>query len=645
MAAHPITQLTNGSSGSAPRTKAGPNELERANRALRTLSAGNHTLLHALNEQDLLHKMCKAIVEKGGYRSASVAYAEHDPQKTIHWMAYVGLDKALIESLHYSWADTEIGHTATGTAIRTGQPCIGRNLLSDPAYDDPAFANLRADAIKQGYAAATAFPLYVEGSVLGALALAAAEPDAFDEQEVALLSELAADLAYGIENLRTRAKHLEAQELIARLAYHDAMTGLPNRTLLLERMEEAIQVAHQQHHALALLYLKVGIFEEINKVFGYRAGDQLLKELGTRLAGTINGGEMLARVGETGFALLLPRADADHAIRSAQRLITTLHEPVEISGVMLDAQVAIGIALYPGHGTGPDALLRRAKAATNHAKPSTGGCAIYTGGQEEINTRRIGLMADLRRAIEHNELLLYFQPKVDMASNRLCGAEALVRWQHPSQGMISTIEFVKLAERAGLITLLTNWVLDAAFSQSYDWHEAGLLHPLSINLSAHDLRDPKLIDRIRGLFATWGIGPELIQFELTESAMMEDPVGSLETLARLKRLDTELFIDDFGTGYSSLSYLQQLPVDAIKIDQSFVTPMARSDASAVIVRSAIELSHNLDLRVVAEGVESQATWDRLAGLGCDVAQGYLMSPAVPVDQFGEWARGWSGMSH
>jgi diguanylate cyclase len=640
-----VSELMGGNSSAAPTKKPAMTELERANRALRTLSAGNHTLLHAIDEQELLHAMCRVIVEKGGYHSASVAYAQHDAEKSIRWMAYVGNETGFLESLHYTWADTELGGSATGTAIRTGKPSIGRNLLTDPTYDDPAFARLRDDAIRRGYAATTALPLYVDGKVLGSLSLAAKEPDAFDDAEVKLLAELAADLAYGIDNLRTRIKHRQAQQLIAQLAYYDPMTGLPNRTLLLERMDEALLDARRQHHALALLHIKVGVFNELNKVFGYRAGDQLLKELSQRLAGVINKNETLARVGETGFALLLPRSDADYAIQVAHRLMVTLHDPVEIAAVMVDARAGIGIALYPGHGTNAEALLRRAKTATSYAGITACGFSLYTGGQEEINTRRLALMADLRRAIDDNALLLYFQPKVDMLSGQLCGSEALVRWLHPQHGMISTIEFVRIAEQSGLITPLTNWVLDAAFSQVYDWHESGMHYPLAINLSAYDLRNPDFIDRIGGLFSTWGISPELIQFELTESAMMEDPAGSLETLRRLKSLGTKLFIDDFGTGYSSLSYLQKLPMDAVKIDQSFVAPMTTSDASAVIVRSAIDLSHNLDLAVVAEGVESQATWNNLAHLGCDVAQGYLMSRALPADQFSAWSKQWAAASH
>lgn len=619
-------------------------KFEHITRLLRTLSAGNHTLLHASDEQELLHDMCQVIVEKGGYRMAGVAYAEHDENKSIRWMAGIGVDQASMEALHFTWADTEMGQTATATAIRTGQPCVGRHILTDSIYAAPAYVPLRENAIRFGFASVSALPLRMNGEVLGAMIMGAIEPDAFSEEEVKLLSELADDLAYGITNLRMRAEQQQCEATIARLAYYDPLTELPNRTLLLERLHDAIQTAKQQHHALALLHLNIGRFREINQILGYHAGDQLLQQLAQRLTHTIKKSDTLARVEESAFALLLPSGGADYAVQVAQQLALVLHDPIEITGLLVDPRISIGIALFPGHAIEADVLLRRANVATHDATPARGGYALYTGGQEQECTRRLSLMADLRQAIEHNELLLYCQPKVDIASRRVCGAEALVRWQHPVHGMLSTMEFIKLAEHAGLITPLTNWMLDAAFSQSYIWHEAGLEQSLSVNLSAHDLYHPLLIDRIHGLFSTWGIRPELIQFELTESALMEDPAAALETLTKLKKCGTRLFIDDFGTGYSSLSYLQKLPVDSIKIDQSFVMPMVASSDSAVIVHSTIELGHNLDLEVVAEGVDSQTVWDRLAGLGCDVAQGYLISMPMPAEQFSNWESEWARIS-
>ncbi|MBY0475711.1 MAG: EAL domain-containing protein [Nitrosomonas sp.] len=617
--------------------------IERVTCALRTLSAGNHTLLHASDEQELLHDMCQVIVEKGGYRMVGVAYAEHDKDKSLHWMASIGVDKEFVEALQYTWADTEMGRSATAIAIRTGQPCVGRSILTDPVYAAPAYAPLRENAIKAGYAAVTAFPLRVNEQVLGALVMGAIEPDAFDEEEVKLLSELADDLAYGITNLRMRIEHQTAQATIARLAYYDSLTELPNRTFMLERLQDAIQTAKSNHHPLALLHMSIVRLRGINQILGYGSGDQLLQQLAQRLKRSLETGNFLARVGEGEFALLLPSGGSDDAIQAAQRLANVLHDSVEVAGLMVDPRVSIGIALYPVHAIKADILLRRANAATNDVCPSRGGYAIYTGGQEQECTRRLSLMGDFRQAIERKELLLYCQPKVDIVSRRVCGAEALVRWQHPVHGMLATTEFIKLAENAGLITPLTHWMLDAVFSQSYAWHEVGLEQALSVNLSAHDLYDPMLIDRIKGLFSTWNISPELIQFELTESTLMEEPSIALETLTKLKKLGTRLFIDDFGTGYSSLSYLQKLPVDSIKIDQSFVMPMEANNDSAVIVHSTIELGHNLDLEVVAEGVDSQAVWDLLVTLECDVAQGYLISMPMPAEEFSNWESEWVRM--
>jgi diguanylate cyclase (GGDEF)-like protein len=614
-------------------------ELVQVNRVLRTLSAGNHALLRMGDEQELLDEMCRVIVQTGGYSTACVAYAEHDEAKNVRWVAGSGTPIELLEALHITWADTEWGNNAIGAAIRTGQPILGKHV-DDLSYAGQVFLRAREFTIQQGYASFTAFPLRVEGGVLGALFLAANEPDAFDEVEIKLLGELADDLAYGIANLRTRILHREAQATIARLAYYDTLTALPNRTLLVEALKAAIEAAKQQNRSLALLYLKVGHFHDINKVLGFRAGDELVKALGQRLMDEVHGDEALARVGESDFALLLPNSGAENANQVARKLLIMLSEPVEVAGLTLDARVGIGIALYPGHATDAEILIRRANVAMHQAISARGGCAMYSGGQEQENTRRMALMGDLHRAIKNNELSLYCQPKVDIASRRVCGAEALMRWHHPQHGSIPTSEFIKLAEEAGTITPLTNWMLEAAFSQTYAWHKAGLESALAVNLSAHDLYGPGLFERIRDLFSTWGIAPDLIQFELTESTLMSAPDACLETLVRLKNLGVEIFIDDFGTGYSSLSYLQKLPVDGIKIDQSFVMPMVTSDDSAMIVSSTIELGHNLGLKLVAEGVESQAVLDRLAALKCDFVQGYLISMPMPAKQFPEWNRKW-----
>lgn len=618
-------------------TDEGGGKLRRVMRALRTLSAGNRMLLRAADELELLKGMCRVIVDEGGYRASCVCYALHDASKTLPMVAYAlpkehhEGEEEFYNTLQLTWADNALGRNSIAIAIRTGQPCIGRNLLTDPDH-----APWREDVVRFGYASHTAFPLRVEEEVVGALGIAASEPDAFDEAEVRLLGELAEDLAYGVTNLRTRIKHREAEATVQRMAYYDTLTGLANRTRLREQLQEAISSARQRQRPLALLLLTVSHVQEINDTLGYQQGDQLLQAFGARLQLAIRETETVARVGDTEFAVLLPGSDANFAAQTAKRLIDTLYDPIEVSGLRIYARSTIGITLFPGHGIDADSLIRRARVAMFDAKRTGHAFGVFTASLDQECGRRLAMMGDLRGAIEQNELVLHYQPKVHIASAQVCGAEALVRWQHPAQGMVSTAEFVKLAEYSGLITPLTYWVLEAAFRQRYIWHEAGLDRPLSVNLSAHDLKDPKLLEKIKGLFDTWGAQPEWIQFELTESALMDDPVGALDTLKRLKKLGVALSIDDFGIGYSSLSYLQKLPVDTIKIDQSFVSQMVDNPDSAVIVRSTVELGHNLNLEVVAEGVESQAVWDRLADLGCDVVQGYYVSMPMPAEQFTEW---------
>jgi len=608
-------------------------EIRRLTRALKTLGACNRALLRTDDEQSLLDEICRIIVEEGGYRLAWVSRAEHDADKSVVAVARAGLDEGYIASLGLTWADTERGQGATGTAIRTGHFYVIRNIMTDSKLEI-----WREAARVRGFASLVSFPLRIEGDIFGAISIAAPEADAFDAEELGLLEDAAADLAHGLSMLRIRARGKEAEQAIRQMAYYDRLTGLPNRQLLRERLGQAISVAKEKNRPLALLVLEISHFREINETLGYSESDELLRQVAARLgSGILPPHELVARVGDAQFAVLLSTGGAEHARQVADKVLAALNPAIELSGLMFEVRPTIGITLYPGHGATPDALIRRANVALLEAGRESALYAFYAGGLEEEHKRRLALMCDLRRAIENNDLQLYCQPKIDMHSRRVCGAEALVRWPHPQFGMVNPGEFIKLAENAGLITSLTYWVLDAALRQSYAWHEAGFDHPLAVNLCARDLRDPKLLDRVTGAFATWGARPDWVQFELTESSLMEDPKGSLITLERLKALGVELFIDDFGTGYSSLSYLQRLPIDSIKIDQSFVSKMSVSEDSGMIVSSAIELAHHLKLHVVAEGVEDLATWGLLDALGCDVAQGYVIASPIPVDQFQQWA--------
>lgn len=604
-------------------------DYKRLYRALRTLSAGNRTLARASDEATLLHDMCHAIVEQGGYRMAWIGYAEHDEARTIRPMAYAGVEEGIFEVFELSWAD-DIKHP-TALALQSGVPRVGHLVL-----EDPALAHLHEEQRRRGYVSVSAFPLVIDGEIGGNLSIIAGETDAFGEDEVNVLSELAEDVSFGIAALRARKRQQEAEVALRQLALYDGLTGLPNRALFRTRLEELACQIPRLIRPFAVGIVAIDQFREVNEMLGSRHGNDLLLRAADQLRTFIDGEDLLARVSDDEFALLWLDTDAEHASQRAARLLAAFNEPLPLAELAVDARPRIGIALFPGHGTDAEVLMRRAAVAAREARRTTTHCAIFTGNLDDECARNLALVGDLHRAIAGEQLRLYCQPKIDIASGVPCGAEALVRWVHPEYGLIGPDRFITLAERAGLIAPLTSWVLGAAFRQLYAWQSDGLILPLAINLSARDLLDGRLVDRIRGLFVTWGIDPAHVQFELTESALLEDPSRSLETLSRLKDLGVQLAVDDFGTGFSGLSYLQRLPADSIKIDQSFVGRMLEHEGSDAIVRSTIDLGHDLGLNVVAEGVEDLATWQRLAALHCDVAQGFYISRPLPVEEFAAW---------
>jgi diguanylate cyclase (GGDEF)-like protein len=603
--------------------------LARTNRVLRTLRAGHRALLRATDEQALLDTMCRVLVDDGGYAIAWIGYAEHDEAKTIRAMAHAGAQQPFLTQLQLSWDAAR--PSVSGEAIRTGMPVVGRRLRSDPLL-----ARWRDDAIRLGYGAVSSFPLRAGQGVIGCLTLVAADEDAFDPTEVPLLRELGDDLGYGISHLRMQAREVEAERTIERLAFQDPLTGLPNRAAMRVTLASALTRANDAKRPLGVLSIQAGHFDEISDTLGRLTGDRLFVEVARRVSEVAPAdADRLARVGDDELLLLLPDADADAACEVARRVTRALYRPVEVGGAQLDARGAVGITTFPDHGSDADELMRRAKVAMYRAGP--GGFALYSGLDDDERRERLALIGDLRRAIAADELALYCQPKVEMATRRLCGAEGLMRWRHPRHGMVSPARFVGLAEHAGLITPLTQWVLEAAFRERRRWHDSAFEQPLAVNVSARDLHDPRFVERVRELMAACGTAPGWMQFELTESALMEEPQAVIDTLGRLADLGIETMIDDYGTGYSSLRYLQQMPVSSLKIDQSFVRRMRSDPDSAAIVRSTIELCHALSLRAIAEGVEDEAAWSALARDGCDAAQGYYVGRPLPVGEFQAWA--------
>lgn len=437
------------------------------------------------------------------------------------------------------------------------------------------------------------------------------------------------------EELRQRAGQLEKQATFA--ATHDPLTELPNRALFYDRLEMAFSAANASNTALAVLLLSIDNLKEIQDTLGPANADLILKQLATRLAGWSNSRDSVARVDSHSFAILLGKGtDETHSVTAARHLLKALEPHFVINHLKLTLQPSIGIVLFPEHGDDADTLLQRAGVAVFVAGKSVSGYAIYSPSLDEHSPRRLTLMGELKRALERGELLLHYQPKIDMASGAAIGVEALVRWQHPQHGAIPPDEFIGLAERTRMIRPLTQWVIERAFLDCADWHQQGVQLTVSINLSAKDLHDPELPDLIAGMAARRGIQPDWIVFEITESSIMTDPARVLIILERLKGMGFTLSIDDFGTGYSSLAYLRKLPVSELKIDKSFVMDMLASENDAVIVRATVELAHNLGLKVTAEGVESAEALATLQGFGCDIAQGFFCSKPIPAAQLKDW---------
>jgi diguanylate cyclase (GGDEF)-like protein len=422
-------------------------------------------------------------------------------------------------------------------------------------------------------------------------------------------------------------------------ALHDALTDLPNRTLFHDRVHQALTSARRDHVPAAVMIMDLDRFKEVNDTLGHASGDELLKQVGIRLRESLRESDTVARLGGDEFGVLLPKVlDSAAAVAVARKLRTTLEEPFTIHGLALQMEASIGIALYPDHGTNVQSLLQRADVAMYVAKEHPAGCEVYTRERDAYSPDRLTLLTELRRAIDRGQLVLHYQPKVDLRTGEIHGVEALVRWKHPERGMVPPDEFIPPAQKTGVIGPLTMFVLDEALRQCRTWALQGLDLCVAVNLSTRNLLDVHLPDTVGELLSRWEVHPSLLELEITESTILADPVRAMQVLSRLDEMGVRLAIDDFGTGYSSLAYLKRLPVDELKIDKSFILGMEESENDAVIVRSTIDLGRNLGLRVVAEGVETSTAWNRLASLGCDIAQGYYLSRPIPASELTEWVR-------
>lgn len=420
---------------------------------------------------------------------------------------------------------------------------------------------------------------------------------------------------------------------------HDSLTNLPNRTLFIDRLQQAVNLASREKSTLAVCILDIDRFKEVNDTLGHYNGDRLIKQVALRLTGVIRESDTLARIGGDEFGFMLPKiAKADDLKKLGKKLQKALKPPFTLENLSLDVSASIGAALYPEHGYDVDTLIQRADVAMYIAKQDNSGIIVYSKELDGHSPYRLTLGSELREAINNDDLVLYYQPKIFSKSSMLQAAEVLVRWQHPTHGFMLPDQFIPLAERVGLISDVTLWVLKHSLRQCREWYKVGINIEISVNVSSLCLLDPEFPDVLTGLLASYEFSAKSLMIEITETSIMVNPERSFQVLNRIADMGVGVSIDDFGTGYSSLAYLKKLPATEIKIDKSFVMDMLDNDSDMTIVNATIQLGHNLGLTVVAEGVENIDTFNKLKAMGCDILQGYFISKPVAANEFFAWIK-------
>jgi diguanylate cyclase len=531
---------------------------------------------------------------------------------------------------------TRSGYAVTSTRVETAHAlaaALEREKwdLAIADFSMPQFSGTAALKIVRQFDADMPF-VFVSGTIGEDAAVAAMKGGAQDYIMKGSLKRLAPAVERELREVEVRRSRKRAEERLAHLAYHDALTDLPNRVLLHDRLSQAMLAFHREAQPLALMVLDLDNFKAINDSLGHHAGDRVLRQVAARLRAMLRDTDTVARLGGDEFAVMLPQTDLKGAAMTGEKMLQRLNGPYILDERSLIVGASIGIASFPEHSTDADTLLQKADIAMYAAKNGGTGLAVYAVDRDRRAHRQLTITSELREAIERDQFTCYYQPIVSLETGKVIAVEALARWRHPTQGLLSPNEFIDLAEQTGLIEPLTMLLLDKALTE---WGSAaGLGIPVAVNLSVRNFRDPSLPDRIADVLRLRDVPPASLVLEITENFIMSDPVRAVASLSRLHDMGVRLALDDFGTGYSSLSYLRRLPLDELKIDRSFVIALATEDEA--IVRSTIDMAHNLRLKVVAEGVESPEIQARLRELGCDAVQGVFIAAPAPASDVRQW---------
>jgi diguanylate cyclase (GGDEF)-like protein/PAS domain S-box-containing protein len=593
-------------------------KIKRLSRVYAVLSGINAAIVRTHNREELYREVCRIAVEAGEFRTAWVGIVDRQAMG-ISPVAWHGAGLEYIRRMPLSLDENAPEpRGVAGRAWRERKAMVSNDMATDPRI------LLGKEALHLGVRSLAMLPLIVSEEVVGVLALYAAETGFFDDDEMKLLLELAGDVSFALE-------HIEKEAKLNYLALYDSLTGLGNRTLFRDRLRQYLRVAGQSGEKLALVAIDIDRLQAVNDSLGRQAGDALLKQLAARL---VQGGqpEELARIGADNFAVVLRTVKGRSEVtRRLEKLWRGwLGTPYRVDTSDLKVTARAGIALFPNDTTDAEALLRNAEAALRKAKQVGERQVFYTPALTERTAERLTLENRLRQALEKDEFVLHYQPKVDFERRRIAGVEALIRWQDPELGLVPPGKFIPLMEETGLILEVGAWALRRAAMDHLSWMEQGLQAPrVAVNVSAIQMRQRDFVATIQAAL-TQGAAPPGIDLEITESLIMEDIQGNIEKLKAIQALGLSIAIDDFGTGYSSLGYLAKLPLQALKIDRSFISTMLNDPNSMTLVSTIISLAHSLRLKVVAEGVETEDQAKMLGLLRCDELQGYLFSRPVPV---------------
>jgi diguanylate cyclase (GGDEF)-like protein len=520
-----------------------------------------------------------------------------------------------------------MGQGVVGRAIRGKELVFVNDLTSEPDVGSVK----RKEAIRRGYRSLIALPLLVESAVFGTLTLYAKELNFFNQDELKLLTELADDISFALD-------HIAKEEKLNYLAYYDPLTGLANRALFHDRLERVLQGESRPESKLALVIVDLKRFGSVNNTYGRQTGDALLKRVAERLEGVLMSREWLARIEANSFAIVVRdikhEAEVAHALE--QGILSCLNQPFPVGGEELRLSAQTGIALAPVDGNDAESLFRNADAALKKAKNTGEDYLFYAPQMNARVAHQLKLENDLRNALLQEEYVLYYQPKFDLASGRMAGMEALIRWRHPQRGMVSPAEFVPLLEETGMILDVGRWALIRAARDHAGWSAAGRVVPrIAVNVSPVQLRRKDFVEYVSNALDSVERATKRIDIEITESMLMDDVAGSIAKLKAIQAMGLNVAIDDFGTGYSSLSYLARLPINSLKIDRSFIVQMTKSPEQMAIVSTVISLGRALNLKVVAEGVETEEQATLLRLLRCDEVQGYLFGRPMPSGELVE----------